>query len=60
MFYECDSLNTIKVGNNFKWIRTLYDLGLSDTDTWQDEKGNTYTSDDTFPSNVAHTYTKVS
>lgn len=67
MFSNCTNLasldltnfNTIKVGNKFKWITTLNKLGLVDG-TWQDEEGNTYTSSDTFPSNVAHTYTKVS
>ena len=58
MFDGCSKLTTIKVGNKFKWIPTLNKLGL--VGTWQDETGNTYTSTDTFPSNIAHTYTKVS
>ena len=58
MFNECNSLNTIKVGNKFKWGGTLFNLRLSDT--WKDETGKQYTSADTFPSNVAHTYTRVS
>ena len=57
MFYKCYKLTSIKVGDKFKWICTLSDLGL--TDTWQDETGTQYTSTDTFPSNVVHTYTKV-
>ena len=48
----------ITVGNKFKWICTLSDLGLNGT--WQDETGTQYTSTDTFPSNVAHTYSRVS
>ena len=59
MFSGCNSLTTIKVGNTFKWITTLKNLGLR-SGTWQDEEGNAYTSTDTFPSNAAHTYTKVS
>ena len=59
MFYGCSKLTTIKVGNKFKWINTLSKLGLT-SGTWKDEKGNRYTSSSTFPSNVAHTYTKVS
>ena len=58
MFKECTSLTTIKVGNKFKWICTLSELGLSGT--WQDETGTQYTSSSAFPSNVAHTYTKIS
>ena len=58
MFYDCSSLTTIKVGNKFKWISPLSELELSGT--WQDETGTQYTSSSTFPSNVAHTYTKVS
>ena len=59
LFTNCHNLTTIKVGNKFKWITTLNKLGLVDG-TWQDETGKQYTSTDTFPSNVAHTYTKVS
>ena len=58
LFTNCHNLTTIKVGNKFKWITTLNKLGLVD-DTWQDETGTQYTPSDTFPSNVAHTYTKV-
>ena len=58
MFNECNNLTTIKVGNKFKWNCTLFNLRLSDT--WKDETGKQYTSTDTFPSNVAHTYTRVS
>lgn len=58
MFNGCSSLTTIKVGDKFKWITTLSGLGLSGT--WKDETGKQYTSASTFPSNVAHTYTKVS
>ena len=58
VFTNCTSLKTIKVGNKFKWVSTLSQLGLSGT--WQDETGKQYTSSSTFPSNVAHTYTKVS
>ena len=58
MFGNCTGLTTIMVGKTFKWICTLATLGLSGT--WKDETGTRYTSDDTFPSNVAHTYTKVS
>ena len=59
LFTNCHNLTTIKVGNKFKWITTLNKLGLVDG-TWQDEDGKQYVSTDTFPSNVAHTYTKVS
>ena len=58
MFYNCSELTTIRVGDKFKWNNTLINLGL--TGTWQDETGTQYTSSSTFPSNVAHTYTKVS
>ena len=58
MFSDCSKLATIKVGDKFKWICTLSELDLSGT--WQDETGTQYTSSSTFPSNVAHTYTKVS
>lgn len=58
MFQNCASLISIKVGNKFKWISPLSELGLSGT--WKDETGTTYTSSSTFSSNVAHTYTKVS
>ena len=47
-----------KIGDKFRWISPLSELGLSGT--WQDEAGTQYTSSSTFPSNVAHTYTKVS
>ena len=57
MFDNCNKLTTIKVGNKFKWISTLSQLGL--TGTWKDETGTQYTSSSTFPSNVEHTYTKV-
>ena len=57
MFYGCRKLNTIKVADKFKWVNTLGDMGFS---IWQDETGTQYTSSDTFPSNVVHTYTKVS
>lgn len=58
MFYKCSGLTAIKVGDKFKWVNTLSSLDLSGT--WQDETGTRYTFSDTFPSNVAHTYTKVS
>ena len=58
MFDNCSKLTSIKVGNKFKWNTTLYYLELSGT--WQDKTGKQYTSSNTFPSNVAHTYTKVS
>ena len=58
MFKGCTNLIYIKVGNKFKWITTLNKLGLDGT--WKDETGKQYTSTSTFPSNVAHTYTKVS
>ena len=58
MLYNCSKLTTIIVGDKFKWVNILDKLRL--TGTWKDETGTQYTSDDTFPSNVAHTYTKVS
>ena len=58
MFSGCNSLTSIKVGDKFKWANKISAVGLKGT--WKDETGTRYTSDDTFPSNVAHTYTKVS
>lgn len=58
MFDNCSKLTSIKVGNKFKWNTALSYLKLSGT--WQDETGKQYVSKDTFPSNVAHTFTKVS
>ena len=58
LFNQSSKLSSIKVGDKFKWVGTLSNIELSGT--WKDETGNTYTSSSTFPSNVAHTYTKVS
>lgn len=58
IFQDCNSLTSIKVGDKFKWTCVLAALGLS-TGTWKDETGKQYRSASTFPSNVAHTYTKI-
>ena len=58
MFSGCNSLTSIKVGDKFKWANKISAVGLKGT--WKDETGTRYTSSDTFPSNIAHTYTKVS
>ena len=56
MFGNNKKLYTIKVGDKFKWIGTLAELGLPFQYT--DETGTMYDYSDTFPSNVAHTYTQ--
>lgn len=58
MFDSCSNLTTIKVGDKFICGYTLQQLSLFGT--WQDETGKQYGDNDEFPSNVAHTYTKVS
>ena len=58
MFSGCTSLRYILASSKIKWIGTLADLGLNTA--WKDESGTKYQISDAFPSNVAHTYTKVS
>lgn len=54
---ECSKLTTLKVGDRFEWKCDPYSAGSPGK--WRGENGKEYTFTE-FPSNVAHTYTKIS